>query len=229
MAVITPSAIVGDIRGSIGAVTFARNKSQTVARLKPPPKRTWSTLQLRRRATFQSARLLWQALTEPEQLAWKMAVETLNQLAKRPYPGTLSPYQFFCLVKCSEGMRSYAATGEPPLLVRPCPILVTIPVARYSTRLLLTVYGPYAAASDIVSIQAASPLTKLRAIPPQGAEYRTIGRHPYNTFPRDLFSEFKAVWGQPAYLQCGSLRIVLQPLNRLPSLPYQSDFCWSSD
>jgi len=228
MAVITPSAIVGDIRGSIGALTFARNRSQTIVRSKPMPRHSKSTLQIRRHATFQRARMLWQDLSAPEKLAWKMAVETLNQMARKPYAGTLSAFQFFCSCQCTEASRGFSTACSPPLLCRPCPIIVLTSIGRIGTQLTISVFAPYSTPTAYISVFGASPCQTAGHGWPESMDYRHICRHQYASFPLNILAEWTKVWGTPQYLQIGSTRVVVQQTDHLASTPIQDDFYWGS-
>ena len=228
MAVITPSPLIGSIRGSIGSITFAKNKSNAIVRLKAPVRQSWSTAQLKRRKVFARARALWQELSEDEQLAWKNAAYVMNNRPKKPWPGVLSPFQVFCYIKTTWAMENYADADVPLLHETGAPPVLIVPVARWNSYLTLYVYGAFTAPTARISVFGASPLRTFRPSMLGHAEYRFIGDYAYNTFPRDILDDWKAVWGQPQNLQIGSIRCKYQELNKLPSSSIQDDFYWST-
>lgn len=71
MALIQPSPLVSEIRGSVGGVTFARNPAGPFARAKVVPVNPNTPLQVSRRGFFSTAATAWRdVLTQFERDSW---------------------------------------------------------------------------------------------------------------------------------------------------------------
>jgi len=228
MAVITPGPLIGDIRGSVNAITFARNKSAMIVRPKPYPKRSKSARQTNRAASWARARSLWLDLTSYQRLAWLNAAEVANGLARRPWGGTLTAFQYFCLVKGTRAMENYADASGPPILYTPSPIILAIPIARWNSYFQITIVSANPIPTARVSVFGASPNVKAANNYSNQHQWKFIGDYAYNTFPRDILDDWKLAFGQPQNLQNGSVRLIVQALNCLPSLPTQWNFYWGT-
>lgn len=73
MALIQPSPLVSEIRGSVGGVTFARNPAGPFARAKVVPVNPNSPLQVERRAFFSTASTDWRdTLSQAQRDTWNV-------------------------------------------------------------------------------------------------------------------------------------------------------------
>lgn len=71
MAGIKTSALISDIRGSVGGNTFARNKAGLYVRARVKPSNPRSTLQQQRRAQASAATAAWGALSAQQRADWQ--------------------------------------------------------------------------------------------------------------------------------------------------------------
>lgn len=84
MALLKLGGLIADIRGSIGGVTFARNRGGAYARNRTAPINPSSPRQIEVRATFASLTNRWTTiLTEAQRAAWELYAENV------PLPNTL--------------------------------------------------------------------------------------------------------------------------------------------
>ena len=113
MAIINP--VWGEMRGSMGGITFSRNKGGNYARLRIKPTDPSSSAQMNMRVAMSNISRLWSdSLSAEQRTAWNEYAEA------NPVPSrlggwlTLSGHQFFC------GLNSrLAMVGSPPELSPP--------------------------------------------------------------------------------------------------------------
>lgn len=113
MAIINP--IWGEMRGSMGGITFSRNKGGNYARIRIKPTDPSSAAQMNMRVAMNNISRLWsQSLTAEQRTAWNEYAEV------NPVPSrlggwlTLTGHQFFC------GLNTrLAMVGSPPQLSPP--------------------------------------------------------------------------------------------------------------
>ena len=79
MARVQLSPIVTGLSGSIGGVTFQRNKYGITARQKPIPPKSLSTAQYNVRRIMITIQLAWQALTDAQRLQWNRYLDYSGQ------------------------------------------------------------------------------------------------------------------------------------------------------
>jgi hypothetical protein len=70
MAQITPSALISEVRGSIGNQTFARNQYRNYAKIRKSPTNPNTSFQGEIRAIMQAGVIAWQELSESERTEW---------------------------------------------------------------------------------------------------------------------------------------------------------------
>lgn len=79
MAIYIPSAMIGELRGSIGSTCFARNSFSTYARIKAVPTNPNTILQRARRNAFTILTAQWNGtLTSTQRLGWNAFASQVN-------------------------------------------------------------------------------------------------------------------------------------------------------
>lgn len=79
MAKITPGAIISEIRGTVAASTYSRNKGKAVMRNRVTPINRRSTNQTQRRQQLASYSSQWRGLTEAQRAGWNSAAQNFPQ------------------------------------------------------------------------------------------------------------------------------------------------------
>jgi hypothetical protein len=95
MALITPSALISEIRGSVGDTTFSRVRTGPIARMKPAPYLADTPAQLAWQARFNAAITAWQALDEPTRLEFIVAAKDRIKMQRLGYKRSMSGYSLF--------------------------------------------------------------------------------------------------------------------------------------
>lgn len=124
MAIINP--IWGEMRGSLGGITFSRNKGGNYARLRAKPTDPSSAAQMNMRTAMNNVSRVWsQFLTEEQRNAWN------EYAALNPVPSrlggwlTLSGHQFFCGLNSRLVMVGSAMQLVPPTTNAPSAVSIT--------------------------------------------------------------------------------------------------------
>lgn len=95
MASIRPSALIGDIKGTIGAVSFARSGSSLVVRRARSAGSVATSAALEARARLPRARILWANLTDTERQQWDQYALMHTRTDRLGQMRTLSGWQWF--------------------------------------------------------------------------------------------------------------------------------------
>ncbi len=116
MALLKFSAIVNDVRGSIGGVTFSRNGSGAVARARVKPVNPNTALQSIARAIFSAVTALWNhgGLTEVQREAWRTYAKNVPWLNKLGETITLNGNAMFCRTNIARQTASLATVDDGP-------------------------------------------------------------------------------------------------------------------
>lgn len=125
MAIINP--VWGEMRGSMGGITFSRNKGGNYARLRIKPTDPSSTAQMNMRVAMCNTSRLWsQSLTAEQRTAWNEYAEA------NPVPSrlggwlTLSGHQFFCGLNSRLAMVGSNPQLSPPTTNAPSGVSITV-------------------------------------------------------------------------------------------------------
>jgi len=95
MAIMRPSAIVGDISGSIGGQTFVRSKAGLVISSRGRHTKTTNKAAIQNQATFQWVRAYWKKLTEEQRTQWVQAALIYPHTNRLGIKKPMSGFQMF--------------------------------------------------------------------------------------------------------------------------------------
>lgn len=95
MAIITPSSIISEIRGSIGDKTFSRNKYRSYVKARVAPTDTQSSYKTFARLCMSNAIAAWQAFTDQQRQNWIIFAETLTTKSRLGETKRISAQQAF--------------------------------------------------------------------------------------------------------------------------------------
>lgn len=112
MAIIQPT--LGDIRGSLGGVTFQDSPYGNVLRSKPYPKKGSTAAQTARHSLQQAQVQAWHSLTFSQRLAWNSFAALYTKVNKFGVSMTLNGFQWFNSVN-----QQLTAAGQPNLTSPP--------------------------------------------------------------------------------------------------------------
>jgi hypothetical protein len=95
MALIQYSALVNDIRGSVGNATFQRNGSLHIVRSKPAPIERYSQQAINVRNATAQAAFAWRTLSSAQQLQYKNFISYSPEFMRRSPKSLISGYELF--------------------------------------------------------------------------------------------------------------------------------------
>lgn len=95
MAIITPSSLISEIRGSVGTQTFSRNKYRPYVKVRKAPLNTASAYKTTARGYLTSACAAWKALTDEERFEFIIYAKEHNSRHRLSEDRPLSGYNFF--------------------------------------------------------------------------------------------------------------------------------------
>lgn len=114
MAKILFGNVVGDARGSVGAITYSRNTAGAYTRQRVSPVQPRTPRQLEVRAAFSSATQGWNALTDGQREAWKSFAASHPVLDVFNNPVILSGIAFYTRVTINLTTAGLALLTDPP-------------------------------------------------------------------------------------------------------------------
>lgn len=95
MAIITPSSVISEVRGSIGTITYSRNKFKAYAKSRVAPTMPTSSFRDASEAAVRAAVLAWQTFSDNVRLQWMKASEEFNTRARLGELKKIDGYQLF--------------------------------------------------------------------------------------------------------------------------------------
>ncbi len=137
MAVINP--IWGEMRGSLGGISFSRNKGGQYVRLRVKPTDPSSEAQMLMRVAMNNVSRLWsQSLTEQQREAWREYAAN-NQVPSRLGGWmNLSGHQWFCALNARNLRVGNPIITEPPTVNAPSGVTVSAVANELTSDIELT-------------------------------------------------------------------------------------------
>lgn len=99
MALFTPSAVISEIRGSVGTAVFSRNHYRNIVRNRVTPANPNTSFQMDVRANMATAVAAWQALSAAVQTKFETAAKNYNTHAGIDNAKALNGYNFYLKTK----------------------------------------------------------------------------------------------------------------------------------
>lgn len=194
MAVITPSSLISEIRGSIGDVTYSRNRygAYTKAKLIQPASNT-AAQQLRRDALAEGV-AAWQAIGDDEFTLWQKYVKEQlvsknisRQIVRAAYNEFISRYVNRSLVDgVSSGFAPYPRARVSPIITS---------IAQATTSILLNYDCQQTPSNIALAIFATAPVSStVRSFSKSAYKFLTYIEPTSQTDSTQLFSLLNALY-----------------------------------
>jgi hypothetical protein len=224
MARITPSPLVGSIRGSIGSITFASPSSGAIARIRQRHRTNLSPAQVASRSEFVRASKSWRSLSSTLRAAWSRAAVNISTATNDP-TRRVSGYALYMQSYALAAASGTISTTAPPTALASTPILIAISNAESDTpSLTLSVLGFGIAATSQVYVSCATAYSPVYSSSMRN--WRYIGSGEYQDYPLDLISGYLAAYGTPALSTWCIMRIIVIEPGQVPSPPLLAPFLW---
>jgi hypothetical protein len=124
MARVTYGALITELAGSIGGITFQKNSSGNIARAKPNIPMIASQSQADQQYKLNSLIAIWQTLTLVQQTSWNDMAAAHDHIDNFGVTKTLNGFQWF--MSCNLNILT---TGSAPILAAPAWTAQPAPVA----------------------------------------------------------------------------------------------------
>jgi len=128
MAIITPSAQISEIRGSVGDQTFSRNHYRAYTKTRKAPTDTPSSYKTTARNNFAQIAPLWQALSDNQRKLWNTASGAFMSRSRLGKLTDLDGYNYFArfnMYLLTAGESDTQTPGVPTNMPRFTTYLVT--------------------------------------------------------------------------------------------------------
>lgn len=119
MAIITVGALISNIRGSIGGVTFSRNASGITAKIKLPGRKSKTGKQLTAIQTNNELVRQWNLLSLADQLLWAVLAGEFTKTDRYNNTKTLTGYNWFVSINYVYFYENGSYLTVPPALTFP--------------------------------------------------------------------------------------------------------------
>lgn len=115
MARIIYSPVITEIKGSIGGMTFQKNASGTIARLKPRKPKTNTQKQRDQQPRTKLLQQYWQNLTLAQKIEWNTFAGNHNKIGLNGQEKKLTGYQWFLTINQNRALFGDSFLEEPPV------------------------------------------------------------------------------------------------------------------
>ena len=191
MARVIYGESITELIGSIGGITFQRNASGTIARLKPKPPVNPSQDQSNQQHLLGSLVSTWPTLSPVEKTSWDDFATAHNHFTPWGEEKVLNGYQWF--ISCNANL---LIAGEAIINTAPAFTSVTPPTAFTLTAaagsLKLIWAAPFSVASDYLFIYLTLPV-RHASLKLRRSMYLVKKDDTFNAAEMDITSEFEAL------------------------------------
>lgn len=157
MARVQYGALITELAGSIGGITFQKNSSGNIARLKPYTPVNPSSLQALQQNGLQNLVALWPTLSAAQKIAWENFAAAHNHVNEWSETKSLNGFQWFMSVNLNRLVIGQAAIiAAPAWEVVAAPPVFTLDVSAIKFDVLWG--AAYAPAGASVLVYATPPL-----------------------------------------------------------------------
>lgn len=195
MAKFTPGAIVSEVRGTIAATTFSKNKGGAILRNRVTPINRRSTNQTQRRQVLASLASAWRGLTQAERDSWNSGAANFPQSDSLGQTIFLTGEQLY--VRCNSNL---ILTGNAQITSCPTPasfavLAFTSLTATADDGVISLAFTPTVPAGFELVIRATPPVSPGVSFVPQ-SKFRFISSiAPAATSPQLLSTPYATVFG----------------------------------
>jgi len=221
MATVRPSALLADIRGSLGDVTFQAHRGQLVAKSRARVTNRQSPRQLTQRALGAQRANTWLSLSEQDRTAWTAASKIIpGPRDKFGIPKQLTPFAFFLY------QSMYLTAANFPPSTTPTSLTIDTRLTAFAVDLALagpwtvTHESPVGTSSWVGPIFCSRPFRNSE--PSRWPAERMVGNQRWtDSGTPDLLPGFEAAFGAPIegeFLRFRTLPIMSLGLFKGPSI-----------
>lgn len=114
MAKIIYGAAITEMKGSIGGITFQKNGSGTIARLKPRKPKTNTIKQREQQPRLKEIQSEWQKLSLEHRLNWNTFADNYNKIGLNGQSKKLTGYQWFLTINENRTLVNQPILLNPP-------------------------------------------------------------------------------------------------------------------
>lgn len=115
MARIIYGSVITDIKGSIGGITFQKNGSGQIARLKPRKVKTTTQKQKAQHPRLKEVQKEWNELSLVNKISWNDFAGINNKIGLDGNPKTLTGYQWFLSINQNRLLFDDSILSAPPV------------------------------------------------------------------------------------------------------------------
>lgn len=126
MAIITPSSLVSEIRGSAGNLTYSKNRYRAYVKNRVAPTDTPSAYKTIARGYMTNAVAAWKAMSSTARIEWNTNAEEFNSKSRLGSNKPLNGYAYFVRFAI---LMQYAGLTIPTLPAGPVPLPVFLQLA----------------------------------------------------------------------------------------------------
>lgn len=195
MAKMTPGAIVSEVRGTIAATTFARNKGGAVIRNRITPINRRSPAQTARRQSLASLASSFRGLSQAQIAAWNAATANFPQSDNLGQTIYLSGEQLYVRVNANLILIGEAQITDPPNPVSFDAVAFTSLTATADDQNISLAFTPTVPNGQQLVVYASRPLSAGKSFVPE-SEFRFLTSvAAAQTSPQDISAAYAAVFG----------------------------------
>src|SRR5690606_18445246 len=173
MAKMTPGAIVSEVRGTIAATTFARNKGGAVIRNRITPINRRSPAQTARRQSLASLASSFRGLSQAQIAAWNAAAANFPQSDNLGQTIYLSGEQLYVRVNANLILIEEAQITDPPNPVSFDAVAFTSLTATADDQNISLAFTPTVPTGQQLVVYASRPLSAGKSFVPE-SEFRFL-------------------------------------------------------
>jgi len=168
----TPGAIVSEMRGTIAATTFTKNKAGAAMRNRVTPINRRSSGQTTQRQRLSALSAQWRGLTEAERIAWNAASASFPQTDALGQTIFLTGAQLFVRLNANLLVITQAAITSPPSPVS-FAVLTFTSITDASAGTIALAFSPTVPTGFSMVVRATAPVSPGKSFVP-GSAFRQI-------------------------------------------------------
>lgn len=195
MAKFTPGAIVSEVRGTIAATTYSKNKGGAILRNRVTPINRRSTNQTQRRQILAALASAWRSLSQANRDSWNNASPNFPQSDNLGQTIFLTGEQLY--VRCNANL---ILTGNAQITSAPAPtsfdvLAFTSLTATADDGAISLAFTPTVPTGFEMVVRATPPISPGVSFVPQ-SKFRFLSSiAPAATSPQDIAAAYAAVFG----------------------------------
>lgn len=191
----TPGAIVSEMRGTIAATTFTKNKAGAAMRNRVTPINRRSSGQTNQRQILSALSAQWRGLTEAERTAWNSASASFPQTDSLGQTIFLTGAQLYVRLNANLIVIGQAAITSPPSPVSFDVLTFTSITADASAGTIALAFSPTVPTGFTMVVRATPPVSAGKSFIPSSAFRQIAAVAAAQTSPQAMGTPYTAVFG----------------------------------